>query len=195
MSSALAFQPEAPQPAKATRPILSNSRLLACTGAVLLLAPLAFGATDPWAILALQTCATLLFLAWGFRQWSYREIQITAHPLHRPMLAFAALVAFQWLTGMTAYRHATYTFLLLYLSYGLVVFVLTQTLRRVSQLDKFAWVLCGYAALLSSFSLLQGLAPNGKLYGIWKVSLGRPYGPYVNHNHYAGLMELSLIHI
>ena len=191
MSSALAFQPEAPRMDKAERPLFSSSRLLAGAGTVLLLAPLAFGAVEPWGILALEASATLLFLGWGFRQWAYREIQITAHPLHRPMLAFGALVALQWLTGMTAYRHATYSLLLLYLSYGLLVFVVTQTLRRASQLDKFAWVLCGYTALLASFSMLQGLAPNGKLYGIWKpYHGGQAYGPYVNHNHYAGLMEM-----
>jgi len=191
VSSALAFQPEAPRVAKATTPMLSSSRLSAGASAVLLVAPLAFGAVEPWAILALQVSASLLFVAWGFRQWSDGEIQITAHPLHRPMLAFAALVAFQLLTGMTAYRQATYTHLLLYVSYGLLVFVVTQTLRRASQIEPFTWVLCGYTALLASISLVQGLAPNGKIYGIWKpYHGGQPYGPYVNHNHYAGLMEM-----
>jgi len=191
VSSALAFPPEAPRVSKATRPVFSSSMLLAGAGAILLSAPLAFGAVQPWAILALQVSATLLFLAWGFRQWLNREIQISSHPLHPPMVAFAALVTLQWLTGMTAYGHATYSLLLLYLSYGLLVFVVTQTLRRTSQLEKFAWVLAGYAAVLASFSLLQGLAPNGKLYGVWKPYYGgQPYGPYVNHNHYAGLMEM-----
>ena len=189
MSSAVAFQPEAPRVTKAT-PMLSSSMLLAGAGAILLSAPLAFGAVEPWAILALQASATLLFLAWGGQQWVNREIQITSHPLHRPMLAFAALVTLQWLTGMTAYRHATYSLLLLYVSYGLLAFVVTQALQRASQLNKSAWVLCGYAALLATFSLLQGLAPNGKLYGLWTPTRGLPYGPYVNHNHYAGLMEM-----
>jgi O-antigen ligase len=37
------------------------------------------------------------------------------------------------------------------------------------------------------------LAPNGKLYWIWSLDQGGSiYGPYVNHNHYAGLMEMLL---
>jgi O-antigen ligase len=45
--------------------------------------------------------------------------------------------------------------------------------------------------VLASFALLQGLAPNGKLYWIWSLQQGGYiYGPYVNHNHYAGLMEM-----
>ena len=47
-------------------------------------------------------------------------------------------------------------------------------------------------ALLSPLSrLLQGIAPNGKLYWLRQPTMGGwIYGPYVNHNHYAGLMEL-----
>jgi O-antigen ligase len=54
-----------------------------------------------------------------------------------------------------------------------------------------AFVLCAYGTAVASFALLQGIAPNGKLYWIWPLEQGGLiYGPYVNHNHYAGLMEL-----
>jgi O-antigen ligase len=44
---------------------------------------------------------------------------------------------------------------------------------------------------VAAFAILQGLAPNGKLYWIWASEQGGAiYGPYVNHNHYAGLMEM-----
>lgn len=43
------------------------------------------------------------------------------------------------------------------------------------------------------FAVLQGIAPNGKIYWIWPAEQGGLiYGPYVNHNHYAGLMEMLL---
>ena len=107
------------------------------------------------------------------------------------MLAFGALIAAQWIIGITAYRHVTYSLLLLYGSYGILAFVATQTLRRSSQVRPLAKILCGYGLVLASFSLLQGIAPNGKLYWIWPLEQGGLiYGPYVNHNHYAGLMEM-----
>jgi O-antigen ligase len=44
---------------------------------------------------------------------------------------------------------------------------------------------------LACFALLQGISPNGKLYWLRQPrSGGWIYGPYVNHNHYAGLMEM-----
>ncbi len=44
---------------------------------------------------------------------------------------------------------------------------------------------------LAAFALVQGVAPNGRLYWLRQPRMGGwIYGPYVNHNHYAGLMEL-----
>ena len=190
MSSALAVQPES-APAAKPKPLITNSRLLGSACILLLSAPLAFGAVEPWGIFALQLGAALLLLLWGMRQWSSGELQLVAHPLYRPMLVFGALVILQWAIGRTAYRYETYSHILLYAAYAGLVFVVTQTLRRGSQLYKLAWILGGYAAVLATFSLVQGIAPSGKLYGIWKPERGGwIYGPYVNHNHYAGLMEM-----
>jgi O-antigen ligase len=48
-----------------------------------------------------------------------------------------------------------------------------------------------YGAVVAAFAVLQGLSPNGKLYWIFALQQGGfIYGPYVNHNHYAGLMEM-----
>ncbi len=164
MSSALAYRTEPDRVAPQSRLHLSSSTLLGGATVVLLLAPLAFGAVEPWAIFLLEASAAALLLAWGFRQWASRELTVAPHPLYGPMLAFGALVAVQRLAGITAYKHVTYSLLLLYFGYGMLAFVVTQTLRRSSQLRPLAWVVCGYGALL--------------------------YGPYVNHNHYAGLMEM-----
>ncbi len=191
MSSAVAYRPEPERIAPHPQSGLSTSTLLGGACAVLLFAPLAFGAVQPWAIFLLEASAALLLLAWGYRQWSRHELTFVSHPLYAPMLAFGGLVLVQSVAGITAYRHATYSLLLLYLSYGMLAFVVTQSLRRSSQLRPLAWVVCGYGAVVASFSLLQGIAPNGKLYWIWPLEQGGLiYGPYVNHNHYAGLMEM-----
>ncbi len=113
------------------------------------------------------------------------------HPLYRPMAAFFALVLLQWLVGTTAYRQVTYSHLLLYAAYGMLVFVVTQTLRRSSQFEMMAKQFTAYGAVVAAFAVLQGLAPNGKLYWVWALQQGGSiYGPYVNRNHYAGLMEM-----
>ncbi len=191
MSSALATQPEPAPVAKGSQPRLTNNALLAGAGAILLLGPLAFGAVEPWSIFALEASAMLLLAVWASRQWINRELNVSDHVLYRPMAAFFALVLVQWVFGRTAYRHVTYSHLLLYAAYGMLAFVVTQTLRRSSQFEMLAKVFTVYGALVAAFAVLQGLAPNGKLYWIRASEQGGAiYGTYVNHNHYAGLMEM-----
>jgi O-antigen ligase len=193
VSSALATQPEPAPVAKASRPRITNNALLTGACAVLLLGPLAFGAVEPWSIFALEACAMLLVVVWACRQWVNRELNLSDHVLYRPMAAFFALVLVQWVVGTTAYRHATYSQLLLYAAYGMLVFVVTQTLRRSSQFEMLAKLFTGYGAVVATFAVLQGLGPNGKLYWIRTSEQGGAiYGPYVNHNHYAGLMEMLM---
>lgn len=193
MSSALATQPEPAPVAGVSQPRLTDNMLLAGAGTVLLLAPLAFGAVEPWSIFALEACAMLLLAVWASRQWSNRELNVSGHVLYRPMAAFFVLVLAQWLVGTTAYRQVTYSHLLLYAAYGMVAFVVIQTLRRSSQFEMLAKLLAAYGAVVALFAVLQGLAPNGKLYWIWALEQGGSiYGPYVNHNHYAGLMEMLM---
>ena len=44
---------------------------------------------------------------------------------------------------------------------------------------------------MASFALLQGLSATTRLYWLRTPRMGGwIYGPYVNHNHYAGLMEM-----
>lgn len=191
MSSALASQPEPAPVAQVSQPRLTNTVLVAASCGVLLLGPLAFGAVEPWAIFGLEACAMSLLAAWACRQWLNRELDIANNVLYRPMVAFFALVLVQWVVGATAYRHVTYSRLLLYVAYGMLAFVVSQTLRRSSQFELMAEVFTVYGAVVAAFAVLQGLAPNGKLYWTWTAEQGGAiYGPYVNHNHYAGLMEM-----
>ncbi len=191
MSSALAVQPEPAPVVKASRFRLTNSILLASAGSILLLAPLAFGAVEPWSIFALEAGSTIVLLAWGLRQWLNRQLDFSPNALYPPMTAFFALALVQWLTGTTAYRLATYSHLLLYAAYGMLAFVTSQSFRRSSQFDWVLRAVTVYGGLVASFAILQGIAPNGKLYWIWPLQQGGAiYGPYVNHNHYAGLMEM-----
>src|SRR5262249_38808332 len=56
---------------------------------------------------------------------------------------------------------------------------------------RIAQILTCYGAALATFALLQGISSNGKIYWLRQPRMGGwIYGPYVNHNHYAGLMEM-----
>lgn len=160
---------------------------------LLLFGPLAFGAVEPWSISILQTGAGLLFALWAARQVAAGELEIEASPLFFPMLLFAGVILLQLASGRTAYRAQTFSIALLYCAYGLLCFLAVQCLRRTSQVKVLAWMFSGYGLTIAVFALMQGLVSNGKLYWLrTPQSDGWIYGPYVNHNHYAGLMEMLM---
>ncbi len=191
MSSALATQPEPTPIVKTEEPPLRNTALLIGACSILIFAPLAFGAVEPWAIFVLETSTLALVMLWAYRQWTNQKLDICDNVLYRPMAAFFLLATVQWITGISSYRHATYKYLLLYAAYGMLAFVISQSVRRYSHFELLANSFTVFGGVVAAFAILQGLAPNGKLYWMFGLQQGGSiYGPYVNHNHYAGLMEM-----
>jgi len=192
MSSAIAVAPtlDTERTTSHRRSPLDSAVLLGATG-LLFFAPLAFGAVEPWAIFVLEAGSTALFALWALHEAATGELKIAGNVTFLPMLAFSALIIFQIATKQTAYRAATGSAFLLFCSYGLLCFLVVQYLRRTWQLKVAAVAFSVYGFVLATFSLIQGLAPNGKLYWMRTPKFGGwIYGPYVNHNHYAGLMEM-----
>lgn len=161
------------------------------TFGLLMFGPLAFGAVEPWSIFIVEAGATALTLLWLAKQWIDGEINILWNPLFLPMAAFGLLIVVQIALHISAYRHDTISGAMLYCAYGMLCFLVTQSLLRSSQARRIAVILAAYGATVAALALLQGISPNGKIFWIRTPRMGGwIYGPYVNHNHYAGLMEL-----
>lgn len=171
---------------------LANSILLYGTFGLLLFGPLAFGAVEPWSIFVLEVGAALLFLLWvGTQVLNSGEVKIKRNPLFLPMGAFGLLIAVQLAFRTTAYAHDTVALALRYCAYAMLCFLCGQTVLRGSQARSLAIIFSVYGGALACFALIQGISPNGKLYWVREPRQGGwIYGPYVNHNHYAGLMEM-----
>lgn len=70
---------------------------------------------------------------------------------------------------------------------------LIHLLQRKSQVSRLfrAMVFTGIGVAL--FGIVQRLTWNGKFFWIWEIPERIfPFGPYLNHNHFAGLMELVI---
>jgi O-antigen ligase len=185
-------QPELMAPLSVKRPYARlDSVLLYGTVSLLLFGPLAFGAVEPWAIFVLQVGASSLLVLWAVRQAMAESLQIQSNPLFRPMTVFALLILVQVVLGLSSYRHDTVSGAMQFVVYGILVFLVVQGLQRTAQVKTLAWVLSGYGFSVALFALVHSLSSNGKLYWLRVPQEGGwIYGPYVNHNHYAGLMEM-----
>ncbi len=165
--------------------------LLYGTFGLLMFGPVAFGAVEPWSTFILEAGATLLSGLWLSKQFLDGEVTIQWNPLFLPMAGFGFLIFVQIVFRASAYLHDTISGAMLYCAYGMLCFLAAQTLLRVSQARKIAVIFALYGFAIAALALLQGIAPNGKLFWIRQPTMGGAiYGPYVNHNHYAGLMEM-----
>jgi len=158
---------------------------------LLLFGPLAFGAVEPWSIFILEAGSALLLVRWVVRQALSGELSVTGGSLFPPVLLFAFLIGLQLVTGRTAYRYETFSAGLLYCAYGMLAFLVVQVVRRTAQVQALTVTFSAYGFLLASLALLQSLSSTSRLYWLRTPRMGGwIYGPYVNHNHYAGLMEM-----
>ena len=185
--------------------------------ATLLAAPLAFGAVQEWAWGAMAVVAFLLLLFWSIAGARQGGLRILWSPLYLPAGLFFLLGMIQFTAHLTMDPIATRESLLK-LSTDLILFFLAGQLfsalasAREPLAEKWArggtehhggigsdmlsapgprWTLVVYTFVLALFAIFQFFSSHGRIY--WMVEgSGWTFGPYVNHNHYAGLMEMLI---
>ncbi len=161
--------------------------------ALIVFGVLAHGAVEPWARAILESGAGILFLVWAVRAYFQEEEILVISPLLLPLSAFASVILAQWAFHATASACNTRTELQLLLAYVIVSFVAVQAFRTRGDWREFIWFLMVFGFLVAGFGILQHLTFNGKLYWFREMRYGGiPFGPYVNRNHFAGLMELMI---
>jgi O-antigen ligase len=128
---------------------------------------------------------------WAARQLIAGEVRIESSLLYAPVLLFGAVIVSQWALNLTSYRYVTLITGFQYLAYGILLFLTIQSLEH-EQYSKFTvWSLTAFGSALALFAIAQDLLSNGKIYWVRTLTHGGSiFGPYVNHDHYAGLMEM-----
>jgi O-antigen ligase len=192
MTSALPVSSVIEQPAVA-RPNAGCNHRMVFRGAIglLLLGPLAFGATEPWSQFVLEFGTACLFVVWAMGEARSTIFTVRWASTLTPMLGFILLMAAQLALHVTISRGQTLSAGLLFAAYFVLCFLLIQSLRQPHQLEAAALIVSIYGATVALFALIENFTSNGKLYWLRKPYYeGWIYGPYVNHNHYAGLMEI-----
>ena len=183
-----------PCPSAASQRVADALGSIQVAGVALLLifAALAFGAVETWAQFILNASAAGLLLLWASEQALRGRIRLEWNPLYLPLCIFAVLLLVQ-MTGPSAYPYVTGRSLLSGAAYGAFFFLSVQIFATRERVQQLCGALVSFGAVVALFALIQHMAGNGRIY--WIVlpqEGGRIFGPYVNRNHYAGLVELLL---
>ncbi len=162
---------------------------------LLFAAPLAFGAvqTFAWAILSVVSVSGLL--SWVLGCVQQNEIRIRWTPLYVPTALFLLLGMVQLLTGHTLDRIGTREAVIKLTTNLLIFFLVGQLFDRASRQfwHRFGTAVTLYAFAMSTFAIFQFFSQPNRIY--WTVQPrwgGYVFGPYVNRNDYAGLMEMVI---
>lgn len=166
---------------------------------MLFAAPLAFGAVEGWAWGSIGIVAAVLLAVWGARIARRGALELVWSPLYVPAAGMVVLGAAQLLAGRTLDSAGSREALIKLAADTLIFFLALQfwgaershRSPRVDPALGLGPLVTVYAFALALFGILQWYSSEGLIY--WRVKTsGWVFGPYVNHNHYAGLMELLI---
>jgi O-antigen ligase len=184
------------------RPYMSLSSIIALGLMVIMaVATLAFGAVEPWSLGTLGLSIIALLVLWGIKSLVDRRLEIIAPSTALPLVALTLLGVLQSITitdsagkrssislDAEATRLATEVLLIL-----LIAFLLSANfLAKVPALTWLRNFLIFFGLALSIFGLIQRFTWNGKFYWVIEPSTQptAPFGPFVNHSHFAGFVEM-----
>ncbi|HXQ27334.1 MAG TPA: O-antigen ligase family protein [Candidatus Acidoferrales bacterium] len=154
---------------------------------------LAFGAVEVWSGSVVEIGAAALFVFWALLTYRDPGAKIRWKPLNWPLLGLIGIGLFQFLFRGTAYAFLTRMELLKLASYFLIFFLTAQAFRTRRDLSRLAWFVIAFCFLVSLLAIIQHFTSGGEIYWLSEYKMqGEPFGPYVNRNHFAGFVELTL---
>lgn len=153
---------------------------------------LAFGTVQVWSESILEAGAGLLFLYWALVVFRSADAKIQWNSLNAPLLGLIGIGLLQLLFRGTEYPFLTRVELLKLAAYFIVFFLSAQAFRTRADLTALAWCVILFCFAVSVLTIIQHFTAGQSIYWVEQVNGGEPYGPYVNRNHFAGFVELTL---
>jgi O-antigen ligase len=154
---------------------------------------LAFGTVEVWSESLLEMGAGILFLSWAVVVSKDTKAKIYWNPLNWPILGIIAIGALQLCFGASPYPFLTRLELLRFGAYWVLFFLLAQSFRERADLTRLVWFLILMCFGVSLLGIIQHFTSAGTIYWFRTLRSGsEPFGPYVNRNHFAGFVELTL---
>ena len=168
--------------------VLRAGLLILFAGAVL-----AFGAVDVWSQSLLEAGAAALFVLWAVLAIRDPEARVQWSLLNWPLLTLIAIGIVQLLFRVTANPFLSRVEVLKFTAYFLIFFLTAQAFRTRRDFSLLAWFLMLLCFAVSLQGITQHFTSSGDIYWTDAFNIQTAFfGPYVNRNHFAGFVELTL---
>jgi O-antigen ligase len=157
-------------------------------------APLSFGAVVPWGKVALGLGASVALFLWAFAGVRQGAFKLSWSPLYIPLTLFFLLGVAQYGVPFALDRSETRQALVLLAADLTFFFLATQLFAGADggPLCAFGLAVVVYAGAMGLFSILQLAASTHGIYAKFAGPWAGLWGPYVNRDHFAGLMEMLI---
>lgn len=106
--------------------------------------------------------------------------------------------AFGTLRTLSLYQGATINEIFKVLAYSAIFLVIINHYRTKQQINSLFRLIIYMGCFLVIFAIIQKMTWNGRLFWFYPLSsnlnsdMTHIWGPYINHNHFAGYMELAI---
>src|SRR5262249_5459365 len=164
-------------------------------------ATLAFGTVEPWSMATFGLLIVTLLVLWGIKGAVSGALKISVPSTALPLVALFLLAVLQSVSfkdsagkSFSISLDAEATRLTAEIIFALLIaFLLSANFLALPRVMVwFRNFLIFFGLALAVFGLLQYFTWNGKFF--WVVELRvqppSPFGPFVNHNHFAGYLEM-----
>jgi O-antigen ligase len=170
--------------------------------AAIVFTALAHGTVEPWSVMLFQLILLALIVLWTIKVLRDKRFKLIIPQMAFPVLALIGVGLLQSiaLTSSGAERRSLSldvestrrtAIVLVFLLISFIIAANFFTSRR--RLAALVGLLTTFGLALAVFALVQHFTWNGKLYWFRPNTVSTSaFGPFVNHNHFAGYMELLI---
>ena len=164
--------------------------ILILISAMLVSAPLAFGAVDMWAILVLQSVSVVVLLLWGARLWLSRRGKILWPPLAWVVVVFMAYAVVRYFTADIEY--VARLELNQVLMFGFLFLCVLNNLRGQEETEVVSYTMIGVGTFCAGYAVKQLLTHSNHVWFEMSPYLDRASGTYISPNNLANLLAMLL---
>lgn len=173
------------------------------------LATVAFGAVDVWALGVNAFFVGLIAVFWTADAWLKKDFRFGTNSLQIPLAGLfligliqllplrsldlpAQIISIPAVNSLSLAPYATRLAIVQLVVY-LIFFAAAQTfINDKNRLRKIVVLIVGFGSLMAFYGILQQLASLTAIYGLRPSSQAVPFASFVNRHHFAALMEMTI---